>query len=242
MPRKSWLMAAAAWAVCAGSALAGPLGPACPLVATLDVYVTMGATGCSVGPLNFRDFGFWPVSSSPGYSPIGPTAITVTPVLSPSGPSLTFISSGFWVGSFQSVNYVLTYNIDPPPVIIRGFDEEMYTETPSAPGLASITTSLCVGGYYHPVIHVPIGCGSTLDLTVYHDGGPSPVLMASASWAPPVSLLGVWHDIMLDATTGGSADFATLTNDALVIPEPAGWLLGGFGLLALALLRWRRTA
>ena len=226
------LTGAVMWALSLSPALAGP---AC-LTDSLSNYAALGSGGCDLGVFTVKDFGFSVLGMAEGVTPLDASLITVTPGLSAGGPTLRFESGGFSVTGTEWVTYLISYNVDPPPVIIRGFDEEMEAESPVFPGWAQVNTSLCVGGIYSP------GCtsGSTTSLSVSHQGTVWS-LTAHASFSPLVNMLGVQHTIQLDGGGSGSADFQALENRIETIPEPAAWLLGGCGLLMLLLLR-RRAA
>jgi hypothetical protein len=222
------------------SALVATAGPVACVTQPLDWYVST-PLGCAIGDLTVKDFSY----SSTGDVYIPVSAIFVQPYSSPQGPRLRFSSSLFSVGAGQTAVLGLTYNIDPPPVIIRGFDEEMFAETPWPPGFVMIDTWLCVGGTFP-------GCGAPgvlqlLQLAHYGSGDQDNRLTDSIMFPPwpPAYVLGVSHTITLDGGgvgAGGSASFDALENQAYTVPEPAAWILLGGGLAALALRRRRRAA
>lgn len=233
MDRKGWLLA-----VVLGAWLVGPVaaGPAC-VTQGLDMYMGLGDAGCTIGVFTLKDFDN---SSLPSTVPA--SAITVEPFAGPTGPRLEFSSTAFSVGAGYKAVLDLIYNIDPPPIIIRGFDEEMSTDTPVAPGFVTIDTWLCVGGTFPDCTGIgEVGPPQLLlHLAHYGLGNPDNVLRDSIVFSP-TSILGVWHIITLDASTGGSASFTALGNQAYTVPEPGTWLLLGCGLLSLAVLRRRRA-
>ena len=226
------------------SALVATAGPVACVTQPLDWYVST-PLGCAIGDLTVKDFSYSFTSAGdvPVYIP--DSAIFVQPYSSPQGPRLRFSSSLFSVGAGQTAVLGLTYNIDPPPVIIRGFDEEMFAETPWPPGFVMIDTWLCVGGTFP-------GCGAPgvlqlLQLAHYGSGDQDNRLTDSIMFPPwpPAYVLGVSHTITLDGGgvgAGGSASFDALENQAYTVPEPAAWILLGGGLAALALRRRRRAA
>lgn len=222
------------------SAAVARAGPVTCVTQTLDQYEQLGGAGCTIGNLTVKAFSY----SSAGDVTIPASAITVEPYSDPHGPRLRFSSDAFsvGVGAGQQAVLELVYNIDPPPVIIRGFDEEMFAETPVSPGFVTIDTWLCVGGTFP-------GCGGLplfLQLAHYGLGDPTNILTDSIWFppSPPAYILGVSHTITLNGGGGGgggSASFNALENLAYTVPEPAAWLLVGCGLLALPFLR-RRSA
>jgi hypothetical protein len=236
MDRRGWLLAVVLGASLVGPVLAGPSGPC--LKETLDVYLVEGS--CAIGDVIFKDFSY----SHTGF-PILESQILVGPFVSPQGPHLLFSSTAFSVVAGQQAVLDLIYNIDPPPIIIRGFEEEMFAETPHPPGSVTIDTWLCVGGFFPDCT----GGGEVslpqllLQLAHYGTDNPDNKLTDSIMF-DPTSILGVWHTITLDGGpvgAGGSASFTSLGNQAYTVPEPATWLLLGCGLLSLAFLRRRRA-
>ena len=233
MDRRGWLLALMLGALLSGPVLATPSGPC--LKETLDVYLVKES--CAIGDLIFKGFSY----SNTGFQ-IDASQILVEPSVGPQGLHLLFSSTAFSVGAGQQAVLDLIYNIDPPPIIIRGFEEEMFADTPVAPGYVMIDTWLCVGGFFP-------GCTGggevslpqlLLHLAHYGADNPGNILTDSIMFEP-TSILGVWHTITLDGGAGGSASFGGLGNQAYTVPEPGAWLLLASGLLGLAVLRRRRA-
>jgi len=234
--RRGWLLVLVLGALLSGPVLAGPTYPC--QQETLEWYVLN--PGCAIGVFTVKGFSY----SNEGVT-IPASMITVQPFAGPQGPRLDFSSGAFFVGADQKAVLTLVYNIDPPPIIIRGFDEEMFAETPAFPGFVTIDTALCVGGSFP-------NCGGTSDnrplllflqLAHYGEGDERNRLRDSIMFPPGLVayILGVSHTITLDALEGGSASFGALRNQAYTVPEPGTWLLLGCGLLSLAVLRRRRA-
>jgi len=238
MNRKGWLLA-----VVLGALLVRPVvaGPACPHgegAETLDWYLVEGRS-CSIGDFTVKGFTY----SNTGVT-MPESAITVYPSAGPQGPSLRFSSAtDFYVGPGDRAVLELVYNIDPPPIIIRGFEEDLEAYTPNFPGFVTIDTWLCVGGAF------PGRCGAQevvdpvlLPLHLAHYGADNPDnILTDSIMFEPTSILGVWHTITLDSGGTGDASFTSLGNQAYTVPEPGTWLLLGCGLLSLAVLRRRRA-
>jgi hypothetical protein len=232
--RNRWLNAALLLLAGPAALLATPCLPG-----TLAGYIALGSGGCTIqtNPAPFtdflvKDFAFALVGLPTG-SPaqVAATDIAVVPLTGSPVFSLTFSSPGFSVAAGQSIAYQLSYFIDPPPPVIHEFETEMWTETPVAPGFATIVTSLCIGTNFVS----GVCSGTPAGLTVFHDGA-SHQLINSVTFAP-TNALGVSNLITLDADAGGRADFAGFRNSASSIPEPGGPLLMA---AALAMLAWRR--
>lgn len=243
-------------------AIATPLvpAPACP-VASLAVY--LGISTCNVGELGFTQFNFSVLSASEGTQPISASDVTVRPVFIPGGvenlPSagLFFSSPGFSVIGNQSVTYSLSYSIDPHPIIVN-LDDTLDTSSPIFPGIASITTELCVGGHFPQItldarVLQGIGCVSepgslttfAATLNVF-DNGRDRKLFDTTGTFQPVNFIDVENTILL-AANGSKADFNNFSNSAhyipdTLVPEPASCGLIGGGLLILWRMSRRRAS
>ncbi len=218
----------------------------------------MASGVCSVGELGFTSFSF--TGTGPGTNPIPASAVTVTPVFSGKGDSgvprsgLSFSSPLFSVTGGQSANYFLNYSIDPHPIIVNFYDV-LDTSSPVAPGIASITTALCVGGRFLPSTATSGGCvpepgslttfGASLNV---FDNGVTKKLLDTTGTFSRVNFVDVHNNIVLMANgQGGSADFNRFTNLAgyvpdTLVPEPASFIFIGAGLVILWRLRRSRAS
>lgn len=202
---------------------------------TLANYIALGSGGCTVliagNKAAFTDFAFSMVSFSGGAVPVTAAGITVTPVIAGFEGGLNYASSGFSVTAGQSIQYLLTYTIDDPP-IIHGFDLEMFTDPPVFPGLAQIDSLECVGAAF-----VGTSCSGTPKLNSVFDNGTSSSHKDTEFFAAAITV-GDRTTIKLDATSGGSANFGSF-NGLAIVPEPSSlWLMAG----GLLLLFWPRRA
>jgi hypothetical protein len=217
-----------------GSVSATPfvLPPPCA-TDTLASYVLLGSAGCSIGEVGFTGFSFSVIASGGGAVPLTASAITVTPTLDGVRSSLTFSSTGFSVVGSEFVTYQAGYTADPHP-IIHGFDNALVADSPTFPGLVSITTDLCLGAAFTGTSCLAPGVPDSVN--VFHNGVTTQLFDATAF--APLAVLGVLNTIDLQAN-GANADFDSFTNTTVLVPEPAGALLIASGLLGLGLLRPR---
>lgn len=226
--------------LCLGALLAAPAWAVPCGVATLDVYIGFGNSGCTLGslPLTFKDFGFSVANSGGNVVTALSSEITVTPTSGLQGAleagRLTFTSPRFNVAGSEFAEYLITYTVDPPPVIIES-DLDMSAESPVAPGRVNILQDLCIGAPFFGT-----SCDGTQEsLNVFHNGTPAgPILLHDDIAFAPTNVLGVRLHIDLRAN-GASSNFDGVTSGTLFTPEPAPPLAIAGGLLALAALRRR---
>lgn len=227
MHRIGWLFMLAL--VLSSALSASNIGDAQPCAAgTLEDYIALQSTGCSIGSIVLRDFSFDVISASGEPVVAGPEDVFVVPVPGAGVYGLTYSSPEFAVTAGQSVSYLLNYTIDPSPPIIRGLNLRLSTESPVAPGVASISEQACVGAAFSDDV---CPTGTPMSLNVF-DNGVTSTLDAFLEFAP-VSVVGITATISLDASQGGSADFQNFTGSATVVPEPSSGVMAIGGLLFL---------
>jgi hypothetical protein len=195
----------------------------CTSGATLDTYVALGVTGCTVGPQTVNNFSF-SSSASGGATAIPDTDITVTPTFGSGFYGLLFASSDFSV-PLGSVSYTIGYTWDSIP--IRGMDDVL------DPGDVNILTNGCVGAAF-----VGVSCsGTPVSVSV------NPSQLTDNVTFSPTAILGIINTITESADLG-TANFGGVENDGVVTPEPASLLLVALGvaILAAPILRKRIIA
>jgi len=208
--------------------------PATCIATTLSNYIALGATGCSLDHVAFVGFAFTVVAFGGGAAPVSASDITVTPTVIDEHYGLNFSSTQFAASGSEFVTYLLTYTVDPHPILT--FSDELQVESPVFPGLVSVTTDLCLNAPFAP------SClGSPAAVTVF-DNGITAQLLDSVVFppTPPGNVLGIRNSISLQAN-GSSADFSSLTNSVGFVAEPADTLLTGSGLLVLLWYFGRRV-
>jgi hypothetical protein len=197
---------------------------------TLADFIGFGSTGCMAGEFTVKNFSWRDVRASDGYTVLGPGDVSAS-VINSEGSPIVQISGNFIATGNEFVSYKFAYLIDPPPVIIRGFEEEMETFTPRDGGITQIRTLVCAGGFIEE-------CDDLFQLSVFHDG-QNPKTFDSVVFPRLVNVVDVQHLIKLDAN-GGLADFSGFTTRAQVVPEPSSFIAAAAG-LAMILLRRRRS-
>ena len=188
---------------------------------SLSNYIALGSTGCQVGGLTVKDFSYSAISTT---VTIAAGSITVTPFFGGYTVALTFSSSAFDVSGSDHAEYLLAYTWDPGD--IRSLEDILNTSTPVFPGLAKITTDACEDAAFSGSI-----CGTTTATVVVSHDGITPHLTDTVFFSPPVGILGIRNDILLEAN-GASSEFSSFSNQ-LTLPEPSSLVEG---LTALALI------
>jgi hypothetical protein len=119
---------------------------------TLANYLSLGVAGCTVGQFTFKNFDLSTIASSVGYPATPPGAVNVTPSQGAASLNLRFSSSSWTVSGSQTVTYLLHYDVDPPPIIIRAFEDDLFDASAFAfhaevfsSGRITVTTDLCIG-------------------------------------------------------------------------------------------------
>src|SRR5262245_17030537 len=116
---------------------ATPLGPAPPTCVggTLASYIALGSTGCTLdGEVAVYDFSLTLISGS-----ISAASINVAPSIGSWLGQLDFTSASFNVPAGSLLQFAITYNMDPHPILWEVSDF-MDVSSPVAPGSASIST------------------------------------------------------------------------------------------------------
>jgi hypothetical protein len=227
-------------------------------------YMGLGGTGCTVGSgdntLTYFNFFFLPL---PIFGPVSNIATAADVDVTPPpdiDQQFAFSSGLFSVGEGERIWYILSYTIDPPPDILPGFDLEMDTFTPVAPGRAQITAVVCAGGNFNlfSLIFGSPSCYPTGNpdvsnfehdpyiLTVFHNGNSLPgqiKLSDGIAFSLATNYVNVWMLIDLNGGPEGGGGSSQITGVSArsvppqEIPEPGTWAMLGAGVTGLALVR-----
>lgn len=220
---------------------------------SLSSLVALGSDGCSIGEFTFFNFSFLRIATlQPNSQSLLANASDITVNFpNKAQDSLEFLSTKFDVKAGDRVQYLIGYTLDPPPPILPGFELDLFTDTPVAPGLATVTANICVGGIFFfnsPNQCLDVGApgyvGTPYTAQVFHLGSTkvgSIKLKDQIFFDSPTNLIDVRILIDLDARLGGSSQVRGIGSGASPIPEPATYALVGAGLLAAAFLSRRRS-
>ena len=173
---------------------------------------------CTVGPnLTFQDFGFQLVSSTGITLPISASQITVTP--DASGMGLDFSSAPlFQLSAGQSVNLVMTYEVEAPGISQAGI-------TLGAPTFTTPLASIDLDQSLCPNCTIPLGACPDLypSNNVYANSGGAQ-LASFVMFAPGVTMIGVTN-CFTDAATYVSSPETVQSYSPPSLPEPTSLLL-----------------
>lgn len=224
---------------CVALRASGIANTPCPGSGTLDQLVALNSNatpGCTIDGLNYSAFAW---NETGGNTTVLASQVNFTTSTSPGGLGLLDISSSqFSVsgsGANDALNYTLTYEIDPPPIIIRMFDQDLFDPVTS-PGLADVATAICLGAAWAGSV---CPTSSTASVDTFDHGGGVNQLHSAVSFAPQ-STVGISTVINLQAN-GASASINGFGDTTQILPEPASYLLVALGLAALVWLRSKRA-
>jgi len=183
---------------------------------TLTTYLQEGFT-CTQdnGILTFKSFVY--------NGPLSSDQINVSPLDVQGEVGFLFLGN-FNVAPGQNSTFVLSYFIDPPP-IIHGDQLDL-----DPFGSVSLVEDLCVTAF-------PCAGGNSLGKLITDNSNPPMSLHASIALAN-LSALGIQDTLTLNGGTGG-ANSQGFNNIVFIAPEPSGILLAASGLLGLLAFRSR---
>jgi hypothetical protein len=223
---------------CVGMCAAGITNVQCPTSGTLADLIALNSDptpGCTIDGLNYSAFSW---TQSPGSTTsLAASQVSFTTSITPGMlGTLDWTSSGFSVSGSNTLIYTLSYEIDPPPIIIRAFDQEMFTDPPVAPWFADIPTTICLGAAFAGGV-----CStSTVSVDTFDNGTSMGNQLTDSVTFLPQSTIGISTVIDLEAN-GASSSISGFENTTEIIPEPASYFLVAVGLTALVWLRSKRA-
>ncbi len=193
---------------------------------SLQQYINLGSTGCTIGGDTLYNFQTVPGSANNiipnGSVNINPSGGTYTPGIS--------IMVNQTVADLNSYETIFTYDISGPLYTSISATLSGAMETNIDGGVTGLV-NFCEGGSFGS--DGVTGCTKPNNGLVLVDG----VQNSQSMSFPTVSFLNVTDDFEID----GAASGGTLTNSFTAVPEPIGTSLAGFGLVLLGALKVRST-
>lgn len=224
---KKWFLHATVPFFLFGSALF-----AAPCVSgTLQSYINLGVTGCSVGGVDYSAFSLVPGQF--GATQISPGSINVTP----GGTQLqTMLLLSLNQTASAGMLLETIFRVRAAGLLSTA---SIALNSPTVTGDGAVTGILdvCAGGNFAG--SAPSGCPTTARsaLVFATAGGPNQ-LSDSVSFVP-TSFFDIFFDVSID---GGSTGRATLTSTSLgvnAVPEPSAIILVALGIGAIGIRRYR---
>lgn len=226
--KKKWLLRVTAPLILCGSTLFGA-----PCVSgTLQSYINLGVTGCSVGGVDYSAFSLVPGQF--GATQISPGSINITPGGTQFQTMLlltlnqTDNAGGMFLESIfrvRAAGLLTSASISLNSPVVTG------------DGAVTGILDVCAGGNFAGT--APSGCPTTAQsaLVFAIAGGPNQ-LSSSVSFAPS-SFFDIFFDVSIDGGTNGSATLPSATLGVNAVPEPSAILLVALGIGAIGIRRYR---
>lgn len=199
---------------------------------SLASYISLGATGCTIGGNTLFDFNAVPGTA--GATEVGTGSVSLIPAGSSANPGLT-INLGVRASANSLLETIFTYQISGESYTSDSVTIASSSET--GDGAVTDVQNYCEGGTFSP--DGVTGCTGTPGSLLALDG------VQNTNSAPiSATLLGVTDDFTADGGTIGSAMAGTATDQftavsTSVVPEPSSLCFVGFAALAGAFVRRR---
>jgi hypothetical protein len=226
-------LAAAVCALATGVASLARGEPIC-VPGTLASYVALGAQGCSAGSSLLSNFEI--LSGINLSSPISPSAINITPIVSATDIGLTLNVSANATGG-AILESLISYRISGGPFTAGSISAGGTSTTGN--GAVTDIQNFCLGGSFGPSGVTGCSTGQTGSLLLLGDGSVSQSFAAATS-------LNVTDDITFDSGGSGTGNSAAggvftdrFTSAPASVPEPGTLTLLIAGAFSYAFIRLR---
>ena len=200
---------------------------------TLQDYIDLGASGCSVGDALLAGF-----AVEPGQSfavPIDPSLIQMTPGGSAGTPTLQldFAASA---AAGELLEAFFHFSVSAPTLF--GYGVALASASATGDGVVTATQDVCPDGTFYPVS--PIGCPTAASALITFLTESDSLLSDQAAFGSAASFFDVFTDVAVDGGLEGSASLGSVTLSFGTIPEPSTAALLAVGLALLSRSRGRR--
>ena len=224
---KKWFLHATVPFFLFGSALS-----AAPCVSgTLQSYINLGVTGCSVGGVDYSAFSLVPGQF--GATQISPGSINVTP----GGTQLqTMLLLSLNQTASAGMLLETIFRVRAAGLLSTA---SIALNSPTVTGDGAVTGILdvCAGGTFAG--SAPSGCPTIARsaLVFATAGGPNQ-LSDSVSFTP-ASFFDIFFDVAIDGGSTGRSSLASTTLGVNAVPEPSAIILVALGIGAIGIRRYR---
>jgi len=195
----------------AGSALA--FSSPCA-IGSLASYITLGASGCTVGSNTFFDFAT--VSGISRATEIPTSSVSVSPLGGSFDPGLT-VTVNVSASADTLFEAIFTYRITGGSYTANAISLSNSSQT--GDGAVTDTQNFCAGGTFGP--DGVTGCTGKPGALVAVNG----VQNSDSAQFTSVSLLSITDDFVIDGGTAGTANGGTFTDRFSSVPEPSSAFL-----------------
>ena len=230
-----------ALSLCVAGSFVQVQGGACTSGATLDTYISLAATGCTIDGLTFYNFGW--VATGSNSSPAGglpATQVAVTTLLNANGTGFLLTPTVAWgAGGAGFTDGELTFIVkstNGDPILNHIYQQITGTVTGTG-SYDDVLEQYCLGGTSLPPCGPPTPqLRSTIGPTGCNVGAPIAGGCSNSVNFAGVSSIAVLKDIRGDATAGAQGANVTITGvinqfgPPSTVPEPGTYLLSFIGL------------
>jgi hypothetical protein len=245
---KRLMLALALWAALSTSVMAAPV--LCSGLGTLEQYIALGDTACSLGDKLF--YGFSYVYQHVDNANVPASSVTVTADASNLlNPTLTF--SGNWAaigkvctdpectnGGATTTDITIGFTVEAPPQFpMLGASMTVTGAVPYVPGFE-------LPGYVSATESGPPS--GSFGSTITYDGRNNPQTLTASTSFPPTTAMQFTKDINLNSGGGSGTSHQSVSLTTITeafydspVPEPSVLLMCGGGLLLISLASSRHV-
>ena len=201
-------------------------------IGSLQSYISLGATGCSVGAVDYQSFTIVPGLN--GATVINPANVTVTPGGSQFNTTL-MLGLTDAANAGQLLDLIFRVRAGG---LLTASSVAINSPTITGNGAATAILDVCAAGNFAG--NSPTGCSTTAQsaLAVAVAGGPNQ--LTDSVTFPVSSFFDIFFDVTLDSGGAGSAALSSATLGVNAVPEPSAIVLVALGISAIGYRRLRR--
>ena len=197
------------------------------LPGSLQDYIDLGVSGCTLGDATVSAFG-----AAPGQTfavPIDPSLIQVTPGGSP-GTAILQLNFSSSAGAGELLEAFFHFFVSAPTLF--GYGVDLASASATGDGVVTATQDVCPDGFFAG--NSPTLCPTAASALITFLTESDSLLSDQAGFASASSFFDVFTDVAIDGGLAGSANLGSVTLSFGPVPEPstAALLAAGLALLA----------